>query len=176
MYVSTHTPHPLFPIQYNRPRRHRFPLFWKIQRIASYFIGSVILAVVVGLVGTGIFTDQVAQAAGSNFSVHYSMSGRDNAPTTLRMAISSESIQDGHVRISMDRDYIDRFDIQSITPEPKSVQVTPDRYIYTFAAEPTSKSLLITYRMTWNDFGWHTGNISYGSGHQSVHVRHFVYP
>ena len=107
-------------------------LEWKIERVAWVVMALVLLSALAGLLGPGPLSSTTAGRAGSALWVEYNRFERHQAPAAMRVHIGPQTESDGVARLWLLRDYVESIQVEHIDPEPESVEVTPDRFIYTF--------------------------------------------
>ncbi|MEW6131183.1 MAG: hypothetical protein AB1757_29405 [Acidobacteriota bacterium] len=126
---------------------------WMIERIGWLLMSLLVLAALVGLLGTGPLSDAMVRDANSTLEAEYRRFARYQAPTVLRIHLSSQPATDAITRLSINRDFIDRIELQRIDPEPVRVEVTARQFIYNFQISNPPQSLTITLRYKPDTYG-----------------------
>lgn len=150
---------------------------WTLQRIGWVVMTAIVVAALIGLLGTpGFASTTHLTAADGSFSLEYGRIERHHAPTDLTIEVTPEAITNGDVRVWISRDYIDTVAIDSIFPEPESVEVEPDRIIYIFSTgEAVDGPLSITLKHEHDGYWQQEGELGLVDG-ASVTFTQFVFP
>jgi hypothetical protein len=102
------------------------------ERIGWVLIVLVLIAALLGLLGPGPLSYRKQTTADGSLSVDYNLIERYEAPAELRMAVDPPSVEEGEVRLSISRSFVDEVTPQSISPVPIAIETVGDRMIYTF--------------------------------------------
>lgn len=77
-----------------------------------------------------------------------------------------------NTNVAFSRDYLESFEVQSISAEPESVATLGDRTVYTFEVEPGAE---LTFSVEPQRIG-RLEDIVYGPGGSSLSFVQWVYP
>ena len=143
--------------------------FDRIQRVAWWLLSLVPVAAVAGLFGGGLFSQTTAGGARDGLTVTYDRFGRLSADTQIELTPARAA---GTSQVAISRDFLDRYDISEIRPEPVRVATLRDRTVFTFAAMPAGKATLYVQPSA---VGRSRGDASVGGG-RPVRVSQLVYP
>lgn len=146
---------------------------WKYQRTGWAVMGLIAFLALAGLLGRGPLSDSRAGGAEGGLEVEYERLGRRNAPQTLRFHVASQPDPEGKIRLSIDREYLESIEIDTIAPEPESVQGGPDRHTFEFAA-PGGETT-ISFKLRPEAMGSLEG-IAAIEGAPAVQFRQLIYP
>ncbi|MDP9227135.1 MAG: hypothetical protein M3P18_25470 [Actinomycetota bacterium] len=149
---------------------------WRVQRIAWIFLAFFLLAAVLGLVGPGPLS--FASAGTSRLRVHYERFVRWQAPQSIVISAAVASAH-GVLQIAINRAYLDRISVQQVTPQPSSVKLSRNDFIYSFALSGAARSTTITFDLQSTQMGLLHGRITVGNtGAPSTGVgfSQLVYP
>lgn len=146
---------------------------WKIQRIGWAVMVLFILLALAGFMGEGPKSKAVAGELDEGIRVEYERFSRQNAPQTLRIEVSGLAVQDGKVSLWIDEGYLTNMEIQTLLPEPESVEASPGRHTFEFSAQEGNASF--TFLVSPQGIGWHKGVVGV-EGVSQVPIRQFVYP
>jgi hypothetical protein len=124
----------------------------------------VLLAAVLGLFGSGIFSKATRQAEGGLLEVQYEQFGRHRASTSLSLSLGPGAVRDGQVRLWIDREYLHGLSIESITPEPDSVDTQADRLVYVFDASESGLPVMVNYTLQTDHLGLRQGRVGLENG------------
>jgi hypothetical protein len=109
---------------------------WAAERIGWALISVIVALALLGLFGGGPLS-RASTGSLDSMQVDYERFTRYLRPDELRIHLPPESIAGGEVQLSLNREYLDWFEIEDISPEPASTQIFSDEIIYTFeVAEP----------------------------------------
>lgn len=123
-------------------------LEWKIERIAWAIIAALLLAALAGLLGPGPLSQATAGREGAPLRVKFNRLAHYQAPEDLRVHVGSGVAREGRIRVWIGREHVQSMELDYIDPEPESVEVSPERFTYTFAVsgdERNGTALLFHY-------------------------------
>lgn len=149
---------------------------WKVQRVAWALMLTLVLAALIGALGNrGPISDASIRSSDGAFDLQYNGLPHHHAPATLVFTVSPAMVQDGEVQIWMDAEYARALSIESIIPEPESVDVGSERVLYTFTVESQDAPLDIIFQYQHDGYWWLEGHVGIENG-GSVNVRQFIFP
>ena len=148
---------------------------WKAQRVGWMVMGLVALTALLGLFGSGPLSSATAGDAGSPLRVEYERFARHAAPSLLRIHPSAGVVRDGQTRIQINRAWLDRVQVQQITPQPERVETAGEWVIYAFNATDPNHPGPIAYHVTMRRFGLILGRVGTDTGYE-VSFHQYVYP
>jgi hypothetical protein len=160
-------------LQINQDLAHE-RIEWKIERAGWIVMALVLLAALVGLLGRGRFSVAVAGEKGSTLWVEYNRFERYQAATMLRIHLGAAS-RDGKARLWLNREYVENIEIHHIDPEPETVEVLHDRFIYSFNLPDGAQPSAVTYYFEGNAFGRILISVGMDGGSQ-LNFPQFFYP
>ena len=103
---------------------------WTIQRIGWTCFLLIVILSGLGLFGTGILSHQKAETAGN--MIEYDRYGRFENTTHLHLQANSEN---GQAIVYIPQQYLKKFELEQITPEPFNQSAADGYYAYTFLAD-----------------------------------------
>lgn len=148
---------------------------WRASRLGWGLMAVVLLAAALGVFGVGVFSGTTRKTEGGLLEVEYERFGRHRAPTSLVLSLGPEAVRDGKVRLWLDREYLHGLNIESITPEPDSVETQEDRLIYAFNAAESGLPVLINYSLQTDHLGLRQGRVGIEDG-PGVDFWQLIYP
>lgn len=147
---------------------------WKIQRF-GWIIMTVLLAIAALGYAGGIGPLNKAKVANGQVEVEYKPYIRRSAPTELNLTISSEKSE--AVKVQIGEQYLSKFNVQDIVPQPVSVIAGTGQIEYQFTKSTAASSVDVSFSLKAKEET--IGNIE-GSIFQSVDspikFRQVVYP
>ena len=146
---------------------------WRVEKIAWTCFGLVLLAGLLGLLGSGPLADDVAGEEGSGLWVEYPRLARHFAPERMRVHVARTGARE--TRVWIDREYHEALEIERITPEPDGVEDLPDRVVYSFRPVDGAGALAVELRFEFTGVGWVRAQLGAVDG-ASVTFHHLVYP
>ena len=146
---------------------------WKAELFGWILMALLLLAALLGLLGGGPLSQ--ASAASEAISIDYHRFTRYQSPTQLLITASPNAVSEGTVRLVLDQDYINSFNVQYVLPEPDSVELVQDTYIYTFTVNEPDQSMKIIFDLESDEIGTIAGSLGVDGG-QEVRISHLVYP
>jgi hypothetical protein len=148
---------------------------WKVERIAWVGLGLVILLALAGLFGHGPISWTSASTDDGSLEVAFERFGRRGGSQDLVITAAASAADGGQWEIDMSLAYSETMDIDSITPQPESVEAVDGAVRYTFIQPEPGVDLEATFSVT-PDGMWNTsGDIGFADG-PSVRVSHFLFP
>jgi hypothetical protein len=148
---------------------------WTVERIGWVFLLILILAALAGVLGVGPVSTTSQGGQDAPFWVEYERFGRFKSPTTLTIHPNPQAVENGEFVFWVEDDYLKKFQIEYILPEPDSVEIGQDRYFYHFMVSPPGVADEITFYMQTQTIGTVDGNL--GVGESLVYeLTHFIYP
>jgi hypothetical protein len=148
---------------------------WRIQRVVWLLLAALLVAALAGLLGPGPLSSTSRQAAG--FDVHYLRFTRWQAPHTLTITVLPSA--GPTVALAINRSYLDSMQVQQITPQPASVKLSGNNYIFDFDNRRAQLPTDIAFDLQPSSMGTvHAiiGLLTPGSPTASVHLTQLVYP
>lgn len=149
---------------------------WVVQRVGWVVMALIVVAALFGLLGeSGPFAEAELRAADGSLQVHHVRIAHHHAPAALTITVAPDLVEGGELRLWIDAAYARTLDIQSIIPEPESVEVGPERIVYTFAVADWKGSLTIVYHYEQESYWWKRGHLGIEGG-AAVELVQFVFP
>jgi hypothetical protein len=139
---------------------------WIIQRIGWLLMAVFVLSGLLGLFGEGPLSKKIITAG--NQKLEYQKFSRHEARMELKFDLNSGAT--GNM-ISFTNQYLEKFRIESILPEPKTNQVTNERIQYYFEG---SGPMTITFYLVPQAFG--NMNEKVLANNQQLNFHQFIYP
>ena len=150
-------------------------LEWRIERVGWIVMALVLLAALVGLLGSGPLSRATAGEEGSALWVEYNRFERHQAPAMLRVHLGPGAARDGKARLWLNREYVENIELHHIDPEPERVEVEHDRLIYTFNLPDPTRPTAVTYYLEANTYGRMPLRVGLDAGPQ-LNFSQFYYP
>ena len=126
---------------------------WLVERVGWAVIALLVIAVLLGLLGTGPLSKATAGTEHSALWADYQRFDRREAPSTFRVHVGSEALKDQLLRLWLSREYLNKTTVEHITPEPEAQEVASDRVVYVFKLAGTNTTVTITFEVRRKDFG-----------------------
>lgn len=148
---------------------------WRVQRVGWVVVALLLLATLLGLTGPGPLSRATAGSEGAPLRAEYNRFGRHHAPGTVRFELSPEAVRDGKAKLWVSRSYLETVQVDSISPEPESVQAGADRLTYTFDVGELDRPTKLTFHIEPEDFGLIPARAGLEGGPELTFSQ-FVYP
>jgi hypothetical protein len=152
---------------------------WAVQRVGWVVMAAAVLAAVLGLFGgAGPLSKTSVGDPDAPLSIEeYERFSRFGMPTTLRVHLDPARESGGEVRLSVSREYLESVQIQSVTPQPRSVAAGPDWLTYVFdvtsgPGQPTA----VTFNLQPDRVGLLEGRVRLEGPRGELEFGQFVYP
>lgn len=144
---------------------------WAIQPIAWIILYLFLIAIALGLTGSGPLSKAVAGSPEGAVQMEYDRFMRRQSPNSLHMTTQSTS---NTVRIMLDSRYVKQIQIRKITPEPEQVISEGDETTFIFNAVP-SKPMHADFQIRSETAGTLKGWVAV-EGKPRHTFTQFVYP
>lgn len=105
---------------------------WRVERIGWVILSLILVAALLGLLGNGPLSAATAGDDGAPLQVQYGRFVRHRGPTQMEIRLQPGAVQGDEARVWVDREYLNGVDLQTVIPEPDSVEAGTDRYVYVF--------------------------------------------
>ena len=148
---------------------------WAVRHIAWAVLVLVFLAALLGLFGNGILSKATLGDDGMPLQVEYQRFGRHKAPMGLKMRLGPEAVQEGKVRLWLERSYLNTMQVETIVPQPGSVESGANHLIYVFNVSSSNFPVEVTFLMQSESIGRQTGRLGLEGG-PSLSFSQFIYP
>jgi hypothetical protein len=151
----------------------RFQLLaWRAQRVGWCLVVAVLVAAVLGVFGGGPLSS--SRSRSGILELEYQRFERRQAPSVLHTHLRSPPASEGKVSMWLDRGYVDRVRVDSVTPTPFETALEADRLVYWFRGRPGG-DLRVTWRVSPERVGLVRGRLGTAGG-PAVEFWQFVYP
>jgi hypothetical protein len=148
---------------------------WMVQRVGWIVMPLIVLAALLGLLGPGPLSSATVGSEAGSLWLEYDRFGHYQGPMTLRFHLGVGSAPEGMARLRLNQDYVEKIQIEQVTPEPERVEMASDGLIYTFQVAKPNQDMIITFHLRPNNFGPLTGQIGLAEA-QSLRFSQFIYP
>ena len=148
---------------------------WRIQRAGWLLMWLVILAALLGVFGKGVLANAVASDPGGALTVKYSRFERNRSPSALEVTIGPVQTTGGKFAIALDRDFVNRIEIQRMDPEPASVKGDREHVVYEFEVTEAGQPAEVVIDYEHAQFGLPHTRLALENGPE-VLLRQVVYP
>ena len=149
---------------------------WTAQRVGWAVMALLVLAAGIGALGSsGPAATAETGASDGSLRVRYARLERHHAPSRMVIDVAPRFAESGEVRLWLDIGYAQQLSLESIVPEPESVEVEPERVVYVFAAGDASGPLEITFLYEHDGFWWQVAQLGLTDG-APVEFGQFVFP
>ena len=120
---------------------------WLFQKVGWVVIWLLLVAALLGVFGKGPLSEAQVNDPTGVLTVNYTRLERYRSPTTMEVIVGPDQASGGKFAITLDRQFVDRIDIERIDPEPDSVKSEMSRIAYEFELEDPAQPahVLIDY-------------------------------
>ena len=137
---------------------------WRFERFGWAAMFLVAAAALTGVLGHGPLSRAEAGAAGGPLRVRYDRFIRHSSPAPITFEIAAGAAPDSLARIRIDHDYLARFDLDHIVPEPRETTAGDEYTIYTFHVADPSRPARVTFALMPLGFGRLRPRVGLGDG------------
>ncbi|WP_134092040.1 hypothetical protein [Olivibacter sp. XZL3] len=140
---------------------------WKTQKIGAVLILILMILAALGLFGEGLLSARKIVKEGVSVEYEYFLRYQKEMDIAFRLS------DQGDIRVAVPLQYLDRFKVARIVPEPNESVISGDYVIYTFRAEKKGKKLCRFYLQAQKP-----GSVkgSWKVNQQHFEMSHFIYP
>jgi hypothetical protein len=146
----------------------------RIQRLSWAVMAALILAGLGGLFGRGPLSDAESRIDPAGLRVSYSRFARVDAPDVMRVRTPVPPGGESFV-LSLNRTYLDRVRVDTVTPPPAAVEVGDERVRYVFGTRAGETGASVTFHLTPQSIGLARARVGM-PGAADVAIWQFVYP
>src|SRR6188474_2834050 len=126
---------------------------WMVERI-GWAIGLLTLvAALLGFLGPGPLGKATAASPDKSISLDYYRTERYQAPAEWRLQIAGKLAREGALRLWVHRRFVEVIGNLQIDPEPESVEIEDERFVYTFKTVKAPPIIKVFFRFEPNKIG-----------------------
>lgn len=148
---------------------------WRLQRVGWGVLAIAVLAALTGILGKGPLSKAMQASPDGVVRLEYDRYLRYRDPTVLHIYVQPEAAVDGELRLSLNRGYLERVQLERIVPEPREERAGAERHTFVFAADRLTTSTWIAFHVIPDRSGSLPGELRVGEREPAV-FRQFVYP
>lgn len=149
---------------------------WTVQRIGWAVMLLIVVLAVLGLLGSsGPLARAERETADGSLEVSYLRLDHHHGEGDLTVEVAPEFVENGEIRVWIDRDFASRLAINRVVPEPESVEIEPERVVYIFAVGDQSSPLTVAFAYEHDGFWLEKGRLGLVNG-EAVELTQFVFP
>lgn len=146
---------------------------WPVQRAGWVVMLLLAIAGLLGVFGNGPLASARAGTAG--LTLEYDRFARHGARSALYADIEPTAVRGNTVKLWISQGYLEELEVESVLPEPESVESRGDVLLYTFVTADRSRPTRITLNV--RPEGYWSQRASAGvEGGGAVSFRQFIYP
>ena len=146
-----------------------------VQRIGWLLMLAVVIAALVGVFGRGPVSRKFVRSSDQSLSVQYERFARSQAQTELKLTVSKNSLTGRTLRLRLDRQYMSKFEVVEISPEPEQTDLSSDAMTLVYQVPKRDGPLLVKLILEPTEFGSVEGTAGV-EGKDPVLFKQFVYP
>jgi hypothetical protein len=148
----------------------------RVERIGAAAMLGVVLAAALGLLGSGPLGHASARAG--DLAVDYRRFARYQTDDTLTFRLEATATNAPHVRLWVDRAYLDGARLETVVPSPVRMEAAPDRLVFVFAVAGPERPLVVRLRLQPERIGPVHGQVGVEgpAAAAAVTFRQFVWP
>ena len=126
---------------------------WKVERVAWVVAALILVAALLGFLGPGLLGKATAASPDKSISLDYYRMERFQAPAEWRLQIDGKLAKQGELRLWVHRRFLEVIGNLQIAPEPESVEIQDERFVYAFKAVKAPPIIKIFFRFEPNKIG-----------------------
>ncbi|MCL4298518.1 MAG: hypothetical protein KJ077_22465 [Anaerolineae bacterium] len=148
---------------------------WKAETVAWIIMALILIAALLGLLGPGPLSRQIAGEPDSGLWIEYNRFVRFHAPETLRVHVRPADGSGSEVRLWLNRDFVNRAELKDIDPQPERVEAWPDRLVYIINLPQPRQAATLIVHFEANEFGPTPVNLGLEDGPE-LNFNQFYFP
>jgi hypothetical protein len=149
---------------------------WQVQRVGWWVMLLFIVLGLLGLLGSGPLSHKTLSTSDQSLQLEYDRLIRLHAPNRLR--IQATPIKDSKqqtVQVQISDDYLERFQILQISPQPEQIILQSNAHFYSFPVASSKQPISIIIDLEADQMGLTDGTIALNS-ETMLHFWQWVYP
>ena len=147
---------------------------WRVQR-ALWLVCALALALgLLGLFGGGPISSVTHRSGDDTVSVGYHRFVRHDGRASLTVRVDAAHVSGREVEVWIEQRFLDRVQIETVSPAPASVRSGDDLMTWVFEIEDGADTLIATFDYSPQHIGRIPGEV--GSGASTVDIGQLAYP
>ena len=146
---------------------------WIVQRCGWLLMALLVLSGLLGVFGDGPLSRSTKEESG--LSADYQRFLRTHKPSRLTIKVDTRHAKDGSVTLWLGQNFIDRVQLEQITPAPRSSQASGDGVILTFLTGERTGAARVDIFFQARDVGRFEASLGLVDGPR-VTISGFSYP
>ncbi len=146
---------------------------WSVQRAAWVLFLVILLAGLAGLMGEGPLSG--VEASNGSLTVQYDRFVRAHALTQIDVKLSPAATSAGQVTLWLSQDYLEKFELQGVMPEPAEMALANDKVLLRFVTDSPAQPVTVIASLEPTSPGAAPGAIGVVDGPE-IDINQFVYP
>jgi hypothetical protein len=149
---------------------------WQVQRVGWWVMLLFIMLGLLGLLGSGPLSHTTLSTSDRSLQLEYDRFIRLHAPNRLRIqAAPREDSKQQTVRVQISDDYLERFQILQISPQPEQTTIQSNAHFYSFSVTSSTQPISIIIDLEADQMGQTDGTIALDS-ETMLQFWQWVYP
>jgi hypothetical protein len=146
---------------------------WKVEHWGWGVFALILLAALLGIFGEGLLARAKAGRPNSALRIEYDRFVRYQAPTMLKVHVAAGN--NALPALWVARNYLDRVEVERISPEPERVKAGNNSLIYIFNIAQTNEEATISFQVKPTGYGKMPVSLGLVDGPQ-MDFTQFIYP
>jgi hypothetical protein len=147
---------------------------WTVERVGWILMAGVVMLALVGLFGEGPVSSAI-QSSQEGFQISYERFDRQMKSSQISLQLPAEAVQEGQIKFWIDRQYLEGVQIEDISPQPESVEVSGKRLVYTVQVTGPGQPVTVKLDVRLQKSGLVEGQAGLEGG-DPVSFSQFVFP
>lgn len=148
---------------------------WRCQRCGWAVWAAVLVAAAVGLLGSGPLSRQTLTSDNGSLSVEYDRWVQYHHPTSVVFRAAIHSPAKTPLELAVGGTWLNRIDIQDISPRPEHVVLSGREQLFLFRLEGKPTTPTIRFRIQFDEYGHSEATVRV-NGDAPLQFQQFVYP
>lgn len=148
---------------------------WRLQRIGRIGLAVFLVLAFLGFTGSGPLSNASASSEDDALSVSFERFDRINSMSTFEVHYTPELVSEGELQIWLSANFLTNIQLEQIIPEPDSVELDSERYVYTFAVTSLDRPPPVSFHFRPEKPGIARSNVGIVDG-PDIAIRQIVFP
>ena len=148
---------------------------WAWERVGRMLLVLLIVLSLIGLFGHGPISWTTATADDGTLEVSFERFGRRGGSGELGVRAPASAAEDGTWAIDLSHDYVGAVRIDTISPQPDSIEAVEGGLRYSFTQAEPGADLEASFSLT-PDTLWSASGTARVAGGDPVTIKHFFFP
>ena len=171
--MSSDRPYPDLELDEDMPHQR---IAWRVERFGWIVMVVLVALALLGIFGEGPLSGATVATPDARLNLRYERFTRYQSASEFEVEFDHARAEDDTVAtVWFDREFLEGFRIESITPEPVETESDGERVMFSFARDESSARVSVVFAVMAEERGSRAGIVGAGNG-SGVRFRQIVFP